>query len=518
MSRAFILLIAVSLSLVIFFLYPKVQIGDLDLTHHQSNQTLEEHVDGQSSELGTVEKLPKDRRFVLVIPATSPSPDLCKTIVTALALGYPTPVIINWGVDHRTITKWKGGQNLPKIPGFVKYLDAAMHPDADATEKLQEDDLVLMVDAYDVWFQLPAEVLLRRYHEINERANARLRQQWHKKEPLPMNQTIIAASGKNCHPKPRSGSNMHCDQLPQSPLRADLYGPDTDKNETMHHDVRPRYINGGVYIGPAGDMRRLFRRAQQKMEAGIGQGVHLFSEQGIPGEVLGEQEIWRKWRRESDASSDDTMALVDRDFEYHFGLDYSQELSVQTMWMETDDGLLDGDFISLNNQTAIDRYSEALGISPVRLKGVPDDVRAARNPLADVVEAPNWGEMPLYADFFTESVPVIVHHNGLKERRTTWWNKPWFHQRLRQLLTLRLAPAEPVAPLATVDSESGNVTYWAPLAESKDRRPRLMADSAKKPLAKMEFRDVCHYPGGKAPSPGKHWWDEVFRDTKGPLT
>lgn len=583
LSKAPILIAAFCLSLILFISYPKTQVDFHILGHHQSNQTLDlehhphnetleldlhqsnktldqehplttsttlvitsqpsnhqttsqipqsstqpetarprptEPVDKPGQQQDTVKQRQRDRRFVLIIPATSPSPDLCKTIVTALALGYPSPVIINWGIDYHQVTKWEGGQNLPKIPGFVKYLDGVMHPDAHPDEKLDEEDLVLMVDAYDVWFQLPAEILLRRYHEINKKANARLHQQWNKSEPMPMLQTVIAASGKNCHPQPDSGSNMHCERLPDSPLRPDLYGPDTEKNATKHRDHRPKYINGGVYIGPAGDMRRLFRRAAQKMEAGIGQGVHLFSEQGIPGEVLGEQEVWRQWRRGSNdvVSDNDARVLMDRDFEYHFGLDYHQELSIQTFWTDTEDGLFDGAFVRLNNQTVIDGYSAALGISPVRLKGVPNDVQTARNPLSGIVESPDWGGMPLYADFYTESVPVIVHHNGFKERRTSWWHKPWFHQHLRQLLTLSLVPKEPSASFAVVEAEDGIVKYWGQPAGLTDRRPRLMGDSAKGSFAKMEFQDVCQYPDESARGEGKHWWDEVFRDTEGPFS
>ncbi|KAM0482040.1 hypothetical protein ACHAPX_003374 [Trichoderma viride] len=477
-------------------------------------------IDSHSSEPDAPQKQNKDRRFVLVIPATSPSPDLCKTIATALALGYPSPIIINWGIDYRAITKWEGGQNLPKIPGFVKYLDAAMHPEAHPDEKLEEDDLVLMVDAYDVWFQLPADILLKRYHEINKRANIRLQQQWDRDEPLPMRQTIIAASGKNCHPQPNSGSNMHCERLPDSPLRADLYGPDTEKDANKHRDHRPKYINGGVYIGPAGDMRRLFRRAAEKMEAGLNQGVHLFSEQGIPGEVLGEQEVWRQWRRSSKEviQDSDAKSLMDRDFEYHFGLDYNQELSIQTFWTDTDDGLFDGAFVLLNNQSVIDAHSEALGISPVRLHGVPEDIKSARNPLAGLIESPDWGEMELYVDFFTESVPAIVHHNGFKERRTSWWDKPWFHQHLRKLLAIHLAPRIPEEPLAMIEAEDSRVKYWATTAEKIDRRPRLMGDSAQAPLKKVGFQDVCQYLDDSLRLPSDHWWDEVFRDAGGPFS
>ncbi|KFA79345.1 hypothetical protein S40288_03530 [Stachybotrys chartarum IBT 40288] len=474
----------------------------------------EEPPAGQSPPSDVNQKPIKHRRFSMVIPVTSSSPDLCKTIVTGLALGYPSPIIINWHIDYHAITKWDGGKNLPKIPGFVNYLDAAMHPDVHPSERLEEDDIVLMVDAFDVWFQLPAEVMLRRYHEINEQANARLRRQWKGPDPMPMFQTVVAASGKNCHPQPASGSNLHCDKLPISPLRDDLYGPETDKNLTNPRDNRPRYINGGVYIGPAGDMRRLFRRAMQKMEAGINQGVHLFSEQGVPGEVLGEQEVWRQWRRDNEVTGDDAMALMDRDFEYHFGLDYAQTLSVQTYWTDTPDGLFDGAFVTLNNQTSIDEYSKQLGISPVRLKGVPEDIKRAQHPLAHISEdPPDWGDMPLYADFFTESVPVIVHHNGFKDRRTKWWTRPWFHRPLRHLLTSHMAPIDPAVPLATVEEEDSTTKYWFLEAEHTDRRPRRMNDTARARLRSMNFGELCHFEDKS----DVHWWEEVFRDAEGPL-
>ncbi|KAK6714665.1 hypothetical protein SNK04_005599 [Fusarium graminearum] len=40
----------------------------------------------------------RDRRFAMVIPATGASPELCKTVMTGLALGYPSPIIVNWGL------------------------------------------------------------------------------------------------------------------------------------------------------------------------------------------------------------------------------------------------------------------------------------------------------------------------------------------------------------------------------------------------------------------------------------
>ncbi|KAJ4250927.1 hypothetical protein NW762_011577 [Fusarium torreyae] len=355
----------------------------------------------------------EDRRLALVMPATSPSPNLCKTIITALALNFPSPVLINWGVDYHDITHWKTGKNLPKIPGFVKYLDNVLHRDADPSEKLQETDIVVIIDGYDTWFQLPPEVLLNRYHDINEKANQRLRKQWSGKGPMPMRQTIVVASEKHCYPNnlQEFGVDAHCFDLPDSPMRKDLYGPETDKNYTNFHENRSKWINGGFYMGPAGDLRRFFRRALFQMEAGLGEGLHLRSEQGMLGQVIGEQELWRKWKREHHMPDDDLMGFMERDFEYHVGFDYGQVTSLPTMGsgISEQDDFYDGAFVRLGDQAILEQHAEVRGISPSRLRGLPDDIKTARNPLAYVDQAANWSDMPLYADFFTDHVtPQLV--------------------------------------------------------------------------------------------------------------
>ena len=37
-----------------------------------------------------------------------------------------------------------------------------------------DDELLLIVDAFDEWFQLPAIIMENRYHEINRRENERI--------------------------------------------------------------------------------------------------------------------------------------------------------------------------------------------------------------------------------------------------------------------------------------------------------------------------------------------------------
>ncbi|CEI61523.1 hypothetical protein FVEN_g9387 [Fusarium venenatum] len=476
--------------------------------------------EGDPSQPPTV-PVDQNRRFALVVPVTGPSPNLCKTIFSALALGYPSPVIMNWGVDYHDISHWKLGRNLPKIPGFVQYLDSVMHPNATSMEKLEDDDLVLMVDGHDVWFQLPAEVLLSRYHEINKRANQMLRKQWTGSGPMPMRQTIVMGSQKKCYPRglEKYGIDMRCDYWPESPLRADLYGPETDKNSSDFSHNRPRWINGGMYIGPAGDMRRMLRRALNDMEAMIGDGFHVRSDQGMLGNLIGKQEVWRQWQRHNQMKNDDLRGLVDGNMEYYAGLDYSEELSSQAKFtkIEGEDELYDTEFISLGDKEVIKQHSEARGISPVRLKGLPDDVNMSRNPLSEFDHTATWSTMPLYADFFIGNVPAIIHHNGYKERRQTWWDRPWYHQRLRELVTPRLKSLPINKPLATVRAGNNQVRYWGVPAESRDRYPRKANATANGRFAKMEFKELCQWEEKPLKDAKDTWWEEVLRDGKGPF-
>lgn len=464
-----------------------------------------------------------DRRFVVVVPADSPGPDLCKVITSAIAIGYPSPIIVNWGKDFHKGGSGFGSSHLGKIMGTLEYLDGVTGESGHDDDKLRDDDLVLIVDAYDIWFQLPPEVLIRRYHQNNQLANERLAEQWAGRN-LPMKQTILVSSQKKCFPQ-GVGSDLHCGALPDSPLPSDLYGASTDmnpeKNPNGYHDVRPKFLNSGSIMGPVGDMRRFLRRAKHKVDSGIANEVHLFSDQGVFSEILGEQEAWRSWQRllktSSKALNREASAIVQQNMEYHVGLDYYQNLFIPTV-MEDDDG----QFVSPNNATAIARYSDILGISPVRVNGVPEDLRGVHNPLADLEHVQgklSWEEMPMYTDFFTTAVPAVVHHNahkdGRKNRRTTWWDRTWYFPHLRDLMTMQTSRTqlEPLAKLKS--SKGGQVVYWAPASDSQRHKPRnfnVSASQNKELMGELDFNDVCRF---EDEGDSHHWYNEVFRDNKG---
>lgn len=436
------------------------------------------------------------------------------------------PVIVNWGIDFHDTFGEMGGSHLAKVTGTLAYLDELSSSKAHENDKLREDDLVMIVDAYDLWFQLPPEVLLRRYHEANAAANERLAKQWGHGD-VPMEQTIMLSTQKKCYPPPETGSNLHCDSIPDSPLRKDLYGPNTDMDPTENpnefHDVRPKFVNSGTIIGPVGDMKRYFRRVLDKMNEMIATSeVRIYSDQGIFGEIYGEQEIYRQWRREKRASSsdadDEASMLMARDFEYHVGLDYLQNLALTTAFAEQD-----GEIVQLSNRSSLEEHASELGIFPTRLEGVPEDITDVQHPLdnpllSQATPPHDWGESPLYADFYTTSVPALLHHNahkdGLKERRIWWWDRTWYFPYLRELTKAQLAPAAELKPLAKLPAKDGELVYWPLPSDKEHRLPRLYAPgNVAEGLNTANFERLCKAEEGA----DKPWYDEVFRDGKGTL-
>jgi len=462
--------------------------------------------------MSTSPKMPQqvsNRRLVILLPANAPGVNLCKAMVTAIALGYPTPIILNWG---------KSGSHLAKIAGVLDYLDWSVRLKSSHKDHLNPDDLIMVADSSDSWFQLPPSVLIQRYHDLNAEADERLKKQWTGSGPCPMKQTIMVSTQKRCWPSPPSGSELHCTELPESPLREDLYGPETDADPEMRMvDVRPKYINSGAFIGPVGDMRRYFRRAQDRYtDKKAIQGNHFYSDQGFFGEIWGEQEVWRTWRREIGDNIDGNLnasAMVRDQFEYHVGLDYYQTISIPTVFEEDD-----GDIVSLNNQTMIAQRSAELEIEPVRLTQVPPEIANATNPIGRVVSAEqrrslDWGDMNVYADFFTTAIPVNIHHNAhinnLKGRRIWWWPRMWFFPYLRDLVTAQLKQRRQ-QPLHRIQTpEDGKIVYWG-LEKYKEIR-RFM--DLRRELVTSDFDGICMSKWAKKEK--QNWWDVVFMDDRG---
>lgn len=443
--------------------------------------------------------------------------------MSGVAMGYPMPVLLNWKREFNRPQWHFAGSHIAKLESLLAAIEVLLKTGS-------EDDVAVMVDAYDLWFQLPPSVLLERYHRLNREADERTREQWAELNisadfPIPPpKQDIIITTAKDCFPDVYSGSNPHYEHWPDSPMPKDMYGPDTDRvpwsfdPARKYKKVRPRCVNSGLIMGSLGALRDALRRSKEKIDAVAMKGRQLWSDQALIGEVIGDQEIYREWVRylgsswngstaannpDHDIRKIADAALLGQRFEFGIGLDYNFTTAPPTCSSEED-----GYFVHLLDEVNIHEESQKAGVpGPIRTNGIPPEIQSINDTILSPI---NWGAIPLYTDFFFGTTPIAIHHNayinGLKKSRLKdWWNKMWYHAQLRHLITQRLKSS--LGLLAELDDGGDKIVYTAP----QEGKPRVFSPQAPN-FTPIDWNAVCQKPENGIP-----WHEELFSDDKGPL-
>ena len=432
----------------------------------------------------------------------------------AAVLNYSTPTLLNWGQKFDEWWLVANGSHLGKISGLRKYLEQ-FGEGAD-------EDLVLVIDGLDTWFQLGPDVLISRYHAVNQQANRRISQRLCGRESCPfppfshVRQDIIFSATKRCWPA--VPDELPCYASPPSPLPEDLYGPETDlpfaDMENPYARTRSRYLNSGFTMGTVKAMRKFFTEAEKVMKISPHQG----SDQGVVSEIFGRQEYAREVLRQQYLSRHPTQRLLrrlanlwygktpsdrDRDavlephptrerplidlanassteaMEYGVGLDYANDFSHTTVH-----SVRDADWINFSNPETPSRNWHT--VSP-RIKSLPADL-ADRPPLP--ILNMTWDQVPLYTHMWTGNVPVSIHHNeyvrNSKNLRRSQWGQLWWNRDAKALLDAHIqGPMQPVAVEWDHHQRHGAAAteWWSP----SPVKGGAMADTG----MWIEWRDLC---------------------------
>ncbi|KAK0385860.1 hypothetical protein NLU13_7037 [Sarocladium strictum] len=424
----------------------------------------------------TAARVTKDKLHIL-LPATRSNPNFCKTLMTMTILGYPAPTIIGWGGREG------GSSHYMKITNSLAWIE-----DHERNGQPEfEEEIVFMMDAYDVWFQLPPEVLLARYERILREEDARVKQRLGKAFRNEHLETgVIFGAGKRCIPN--MPSSISCYAVPDSPVPHDIYGAATDTSFGVGPatSFRTRYLNSGSMIGKVKHMRKLLKAAAAKMRVckdrqtrpddsrGRSGQCDGGSDQSIFIEMLGEQEYHREiMRRHHRGIFDDVLdwlvpgragswpkpwniygAVVTdplnpefphrpHNTAYHTGklwdfgiaLDYFADLGHQGIDAERD----------------IHYIMHDQPIAPQLSRQSPFDCRNPRSTMPDDIPRGNvdlltangpgprtWQSVPLLSEVCMDTIPVMIHHNAMNNSRLeTEWEKPWWHGRARKMLEWR---------------------------------------------------------------------------------
>lgn len=433
--------------------------------------------------------------------ATQSNVNLCKLLLTLAILGYPTPHIVGWGDSDKDKKLLGGGSHFVKSVRTLEYLN---DPERRAQPGF-DDDLMLIIDAYDIWFQLPFETLIRRYANIIKEENERVAHRMgHAYVAEEIKSEIVFGGGKHC--APNRIHTLACYPIPESPLPFDIHGINTDtpagRNEFS--SFRTRYLNAGVIMGPVGRMRPFMARAVDKLHQcidrkgawysdanGFTSNCYHGSDQSILVEMFGEQEFHREiMRRHYRSHLDDLLdyfipnrpgsrpprthdgALPIEDYlnpvfdheegnqtytpgkpnEFGMAIDYWSLISHQTSNAE-----LDHRYIK-HNQPLEPQVGEP-GMFDCQIKApMPTDL--ADSDVFDMLPGHNWSTIPLYTEVCVGVTPVMIHHNNMdKSYRETQWPYTWWHGHARRLLEERRKQGLPLLTKG-VNTDKGKVLKW----------------------------------------------------------
>lgn len=414
---------------------------------------------------------------------------------------YPVPVLINWGAKE---AKDAYVQHLAKVWTILDYLETMI-------KRNQSDDLVLIIDGFDVHFQLPPEVLIARYYSENARANKRIAAQLGGADIAAaknMRQSVIFGHDKLCWPT--DWRRPACWIVPEASDPRYSYGPITDSEPTLS---RARWLNSGTILGPVSEIRDIFHATLDL----IHRNHTTDSDQFYFANIWADQE---HARRLAEPKPYEGVKKEDFDFpelipgnrtEYFFGLDYEGVL-FQTMaffrefivW-ETFDGMVPKKMSSIwkaekKNQQLIKRDTYSL-------KVLPNDVADARGPFSAVKEAQakqklenpdvelvnstaitnqTWRDLSLGVNANSNQIFPLLHFTGPKEFRQLWWPRYWFMPWAEELL--RASVAARGGPLGT--KLLGGKMWWPGLTGNE-----TAADWGEKGGAWSDKGEWLHWKG-----------------------
>lgn len=442
--------------------------------------------------LFSVFSLQKQVGIHFVLPATSTNNDACRLMFSGAALGYPEPVLLGWEGRGR----WNGSEShLFKISETLDYLTTL--------RKNQDDELVLILDAYDIWLQLPPEVLIRRYHRALDKSNQRLEKAGlldkRSAEGVPIRNTILFGADKFCWPQ--NGDAIPCWAAPESTFSDTVFGPDTDREEVT---LRPRFLNSGTIMGPVKDIRDLFRATMNTIELEFDEDFdYRTSDQHYLSMVWGEQERARigiqnrTWTVEEGDERTDFHVAIDIESDAFQVNHWRQYVT----WMSFNHSSTDGLHIqqrSAHNPGRLDRLS-----LPQDLMTIPGPFSAGNNVTDDLPTHLSWKDVMLGTNTVTGEVFPVYHGTGFNMILGMWWPRMWFHPHGYELM---------IAARRRWLSNM-NVQRQHPIAQVDDVEYVAVEPSKADVFHQMRARDRSNQKGGAWSDLGEYLrWDEICGD------
>lgn len=360
--------------------------------------------------------------FHLVLSALEHDRDFCKTTLSAMIMNYPPPTIINVFDRPDKKPEWE----REKLKGMLVYLEDQ--------KSVKDDDLVMLVDGRDTWFQLPSEIMIRQYMHAVEDSNRRTKRNFGRA----YTQTIMFGAKKTC-----DGEDTECSYMSSSILPRDVYRAGKGLSDQMLLSPAT-FLNADMVMGPVKSLRILFGAAAKMFEdkniSTTLQSVMstLFAEQMLAREIIRRKtqpmalqifdRLTEKLTGLDDYAEVRNIELqTDRQYEFSIGLDYTHALFQPLTDCATNE-LLTVNLESPEHQSRDGRLFEYLPPAFINATGPfwrPDDTNNDPSPNDKAAYIDNleykygldkmprrdtsWTNVSLIQNTYTGDVPATFH-------------------------------------------------------------------------------------------------------------
>jgi hypothetical protein len=457
----------------------------------------------------------------MVYPARYADANYCKNILSSAILNYPEPMLIGFAGKKEEEKASSALDLAERVSRKTSILGIDKHLRNISTTR--DEDLVVIADGLNTWFQLRPQTLLDRYFELNRNADERIRKELGvTADVLSIRQKIIFGAQRDC--SPWNAEDPACAAVPESTLPSDIYGPQTDakteENKDRFTKHRPRYINSGFAMGPVKEMRKLYAEAAKRIMG----DQHLQEGGKVLGQLFAEQEMAREshkmppasllaglgswlssfWESASAVKDRQAQQLREADLsqEYGIGLDYASGLAFAAAHADGD-----MEFVRFGDAESVHAANAKHGITDSRLGQIGPDVAASLPPFwtysHEILPSRNtsWTNVSLLTNAWTGVTPAVIQHDMSNYRTTnslreTWWSSMWYQKYARKLFDVHVQI--PIGPVAVSGYDASSRRQWWGIEDWK-------GGARNETKFWWRYEDVC---GGTE--------TEVFRDSKGP--
>ncbi|OAA73538.1 hypothetical protein ISF_00439 [Cordyceps fumosorosea ARSEF 2679] len=282
--------------------------------------------------------------------------------------------------------------HLAKLRAIQEYLQGLSSD--------EDDDLVLIVDGYDIILQLPVEVMIERYFTIRQDSDAHLAERFklsvEELHAQGIRNTIFWGPDKICWPI--DWAAPRCWAVPASHMPDHTFGPNQGDGGMATND--PKWLNSGTVIGPVGDMRRYINVTMAEIARTYDANFeNSESDQFYLANVWGRQEYRRskqalalreaagddnetvtkmtEWLAPSDEHRPPEPVVVEgEETEFHVSIEYESALFQTKAGYETYFGYLKFDQPGYTARMDVDMYDEGVSFVPYSIS-MPAAVYAA---------------------------------------------------------------------------------------------------------------------------------------------